>query len=119
MTMATKSATARIPREKRTAASRSMRLGRTARSGKFVVVSETQRRPMTRVIETIRRVPSPSSIAEVKKLFALSTQLGEASEAVLERQGAYSMKFQRSIERSLDESRRGKAVKVASLRDLK
>lgn len=57
--------------------------------------------------------------ARIKKIFALSAELAEVTEDILEEQGTYSDEFLAGLKKSLREARTGKLTRITSLRQLR
>jgi len=59
-----------------------------------------------------------STPQEIHKLYALSLQMADLAEEILESRGQYSKEFLRSLKRSLADEKAGRVRKINSLADL-
>ena len=62
------------------------------------------------------KIPKPVvSIEKIREIFAMSSRIADDAESVLEDNRAFSSDFQRGLNASLSDARKGKVRKVASL----
>lgn len=57
-------------------------------------------------------------LKKVREIFAMSSRIADDTESVLEDNTAFSVDFMRSLNKSLDDAKRGKVKKINSLRDI-
>lgn len=57
-------------------------------------------------------------LEKVREIFTMSSRIADDTESVLEDNMAFSSGFMRSLNKSLDDARKGKIKKINSLRDI-
>lgn len=73
---------------------------------------------MNTATQTIQSKTITLKSDEVKRLFALSSELADYTERILEESGEYTNEFRNGLEQSLQEADNGMVKQISSLNDL-